>query len=797
MAPTMTGEPRLASEAGQRYLRAANFLAAAQIYLQDNVLLERPLRPDDVKPRLLGHWGTCPGINLVQAALNGLILRRPDADLLLVVGPGHGAAAPLANLYLDGSLAEFAPAYSRDRAGLERFVRAFSWPGGFASHLNPAVPGTIYEGGELGYALATAFGAVLDNPSLVAVCIVGDGEAETGATAAAWHSPKFVDPVGNGLVLPILHLNGFKISNPTVFAAMDDADLRALFTGYGWSPAIVDEPGTGPPGARLEEAVDAAYERIRVLQRQARQDGRAGKVRWPMIVLRSPKGWTGPAEVDDVPVVGTIRAHQVPAGLARTNPVHLAALEAWLRSYRPQELFDPTGAPAPDLVAACPVGERRLGMNRHTRGWEVCRPLERPPLGDSGRAIDGRGTPVASALVQAGDWLAELFRRNEATENLRLVCPDETASNQLGSVFRATGRAFAWPVAAQVARDSAIAADGRVMEILSEHTCLGWLEGYLQTGRHGIFPCYEAFVMVVESMVSQYAKWLKLSNETPWRRPVPSLNILLTSDAWRQDHNGYSHQGPGFINSLLTKKSAIARIYFPPDGNALVSALDHCLTSVGYINLIVATKQPLPQWLSMEEAVDQLDAGAAIWEWASCGDPDRPDVVFAAAGNVLTVEALAAVEVLHAEVPDLSIRFVSVADLMALETDDRHAHGLSLARFTALFTADRPVVFNFHGYPSAIHQLIYKRPHPERFHVHGYEEEGTTTTPFDMLLRNRASRWDLVIAALERLSDRVDGAGAIVARYREKMAAHRRYVETHGADPASITGWRWRGLDSA
>ncbi len=773
-----------------RSLRAANYLAAAQVYLRDNVLLERPLRHEDVKPRLLGHWGTCPGINLVSMALNRLLLAHDDAEVMLVVGPGHGAAAPLASNWLDGTMGEVYPGLGHGRAGLDRFVEGFSWPGGFASHLNPMVPGTIYEGGELGYSLATAFGAVLDDPDLIAACVIGDGEAETGPIATAWHGTKFVDAGANGAVLPILHLNGYKISNPTVFAAMTDEDLTALFTGYGWAPVIVNEPG--PDGSHpIVEAVDAAYRAIRAIQRRVRAGDRGERPAWPMIVLRSPKGWTGPAEIDGVPITGTYRSHQVPAAKARTDATDLAALDAWLRSYRPEELFSADGMPAPDILAACPTGERRLGMAAASRGWTRWRPLDLPGIGIAGVEVTTRGAKTASALQQGGTYLAEVFTRNEATRNFRLVCPDETSSNQLGGVFAATGRAWAWPIPENVAEDCLLSPDGRVMEVLSEHTCQGWLQGYLQTGRHGIFPCYEAFIMVVESMVAQYAKWLKLCHETPWRQPVASLNILLTSDAWRQDHNGYSHQGPGFINSLLQKKAEIARIYLPPDANTFVASLRHCLDSKDHINLLVATKQPQPQWLSLEEADEHMARGASAWTWAGNGAQEHPEVVLASAGTIPTVEMLAAAQILREDLPGLAVRVVNVADLMVLASTVGHPHGLTDEAFIDLFTWNQPVVFAFHGYPSAVHQLIYNRPLQDRFKVRGYIEEGTTTTPFDMLIRNGASRWQLVITALQCLPKRAVEAAPVIEKYTRKLAEHRAYVEEFGEDPAEITAWTW------
>jgi xylulose-5-phosphate/fructose-6-phosphate phosphoketolase len=782
--PVAAGDDPLA-----RYRRAANYLSAAQIYLQDNVLLAEPLRPTHIKERLLGHWGTCPGINLVYAHLNRLARER-DANVLLITGPGHGAAANLANLYLEGTLGEFYPEYGHGRDGLERFVRAFSWPGGFPSHLSPPVPGTIHEGGELGYALSTAFGAALDNPDLLVACIVGDGEAETGPTATAWHGAKFLDPATSGAVLPILHLNEFKISSPTIFATMTDAELDDLFTGYGYAPILVDVEAAGEPDVIMAEAVDQAYEAIRLIQREARA-GAVERWQWPIILLRSPKGWTGPAEIDGVPVEGTYRSHQVPAKDARTNPAHLAVLETWLRSYRPEELFDADGQPEPDILASCPEGDRRLGMNPHTRGWERRRPLGLPPLREHVCVVARPGSTIASALEQAGAFLADVLRHSESERNFRIVCPDETSSNLLGAVFSATDRAYAWPVDEEWARDSHLSPGGRVMEILSEHSCQGWLQGYLQTGRHGLFPCYEAFVTIVDSMANQYGKWLKMSAETPWREPVPSLTYLLTSDTWRQDHNGFSHQGPGFINSLLTKKGSIVRIYLPPDANTLVSTLNHCLASTGYINLVIATKQPLPQWLTMEEAIAHNDAGASIWAWAGQGDAEQPDVVLAGAGNVPTIEVLAAAKLLREELPELAVRVVNVVDLLVLDSVAGHPHRMDDEEFARLFTADRPVIFNFHGYPSAIHQLIYKRSHPQRFHVRGYVEEGTTTTPFDMLVRNQTSRYHIVMEALRRVSGFSSRAAPIIERYERKLREHRRYIEQEGVDPPEIRDWTW------
>lgn len=772
-----------------RYHRAANYLAVAQIYLKDNVLLTEPLRPTHIKDRLLGHWGTCPGINFVYAHLNRLIRER-EANILLITGPGHGAAANLANLYLEGTLSEFYPELTRDRNGLERFVRSFSWPGGFPSHLSPPVPGTIHEGGELGYALSTSFGAALDTPDLIVGCIVGDGEAETGPTATSWHGTKFLDPATSGAVLPIVHLNGFKISSPSIYATMSDAELIDLFEGYGYTPHLVDVEAVSDPDSAMADAMARIYDSIVAIQRRARA-GERERWLWPMLILRSPKGWTGPAEIDGVPIEGTFRAHQVPAKDAATNPEHLKVLETWLRSYRPEELFDADGCPASDILATCPDGERRIGMNLHTRGWQLRQPLVLPSLLDFALPVEHPGAITASALECAGEYLAEVLRRSESERNFRIVCPDELASNLLGAVFTATDRAYAWPVEAARASDSQLAPDGRVMEILSEHTCQGWLQGYLQTGRHGLFPCYEAFVTIVDSMANQYAKWLKMSAETPWREPVPSLTYLLTSDTWRQDHNGYSHQGPGFINTLLTKKLSVVRIYLPPDANTLVSTLDHCLASTGYINLVIATKQPLPQWLTMEEAIAHNAAGASIWPWAGHGDQEHPDVVLAAAGNVPTIEAVAAAKLLREELPELSVRVVNVDDLLVLDSVAGNPHRMDDAEFERLFTTDRPVIFNFHGYPSAIHQLIYKRANPQRFHVRGYVEEGTTTTPFDMLVRNQTSRYHLMMEALRRVAGFSSRAAPIIEHYERKLREHRRYIEAEGVDPPEIRDWTW------
>ncbi len=768
------------------YRRATNFLAAAQVYLRANVLLREPLHAEHIKPRLLGHWGTAPGINLVYAHLNRAIFER-DASVMLVTGPGHGAAANLANHYLDGSLAEFYPDMTRDAAGLERFVRGFSWPGGFPSHLVPGTPGTIYEGGELGYSLATAAGAAMDNPDLVVACIVGDGEAETGPLAASWNVNRFLDPRTSGALLPILHANGFKISSATITGTMTDGELVALFEGYGWEPLVASGADEGMD-VRMAKAIDRAFDRIAEIQSAARGGEPVLRPRWPMIVLRTPKGWTGPSEIDGRPVEGSHRSHQVPAADLRTNPAHLAVVEAWLRSYGPEELFDDHGRPIDRVLSVTPSGGARMGMNRHAIGGRVRRALDLPDAQVAAVTVPQPGSTDAGALEQVGVYLAEVLRRSEDERNFRIFCPDELESNKLGATLKATSRAFTWT---EDAADSHYAPDGRVIEVLSEHLCEGFLEGYLKTGRHGIFPCYEAFIQIADSMIAQFAKWLKVESEVDWRPRISSLNILLTSDAWRQDHNGYSHQNPGFINSLLTKKGSVLRITLPPDANTLVETVERCLRSVGYINLVIATKQPLPQWLTIEQAKVHASAGASIWRWASTDDGVDPDVILASAGMVPTNEILAAAELLRQDVPDMRVRAVNVMDLMRLDSRGGHPHALPDDKFEELFTRDKHVVFSFHGYPSAIHQLISARREPTRFHVKGYVEEGITTTPFDMLVLNGVSRYQLAIEALRRSGMHLPGAVAAIDRYLLRLEDHQRYIVEHGEDPEDITAWRW------
>ena len=770
----------------RRYRRATNFLAAAQVYLQANALLREPLSADHVKPRLLGHWGAAPAINLVYAHLDRLVKER-GTEVLLITGPGHGAAANLANHYLDGSLAEFYPDMTRDGAGVERFVRAFSWPGGFPSHLTPGTPGTIHEGGELGYALSTAFGAAMDNPDLLVACIVGDGEAETGPTAASWNGNRFLDPKTGGVVLPILDVNGYKINSATITGTMSDDELVTQFSGYGWEPLIVSGADDSVDN-QMADALNRSMELIDGIQRRARAGERVMQPRWPMIVLRTPKGWTGPKEIDGKKVEGSFRSHQVPGGDLRTNPDHLAIVETWLRSYRPEELFDVDGSPAADLLDFVPQGDARLGMSDYAIGGRERRALDLPDASIVALPVGAPGATDAGALEQVGEYLREVMVRSEAERNFRIFCPDELESNKLGAVLDVTGRAHTW----SDDPDSRFSPDGRVVEVLAEHLCEGFLEGYLKTGRHGLFPCYEAFIQIVDSQIAQYAKWLKVSRETPWRLPLASLNILLTSDAWRQDHNGYSHQNPGFINSLLTKKGTVLRITLPPDANTLTETVARCLRSTGYINLVIATKQPLPQWLSMDEAKEHATAGASIWRWASTDEGIDPDVVMAAAGMAPTNEVLAAIDLLEEDVPDLRVRMVNVMDLMRLESRRSHPHALEAEPFNALFTADKPVVFSFHGYPSAIHQLISARANPTRFHVRGYVEEGITTTPFDMLIRNGASRYQLAIEAIRRSGRGESREGArAMDRYLLMIEDHRQYIVEHGRDSEEITSWRW------
>ncbi len=782
-------------EAIARYRRTTNYLSAAQIYLRDNVLLRTPLQPEHIKDRLLGHWGTSPGINLIYTHLNRLI-RQHDLNMFLITGPGHGAPANLANLYLEGTLQEYYPELTLDLAGLGRFIRRFSWPGGFPSHLYPGVPGTIHEGGELGYALATAFGAVMDNPDLIVACIVGDGEAETGPTATAWHSTKYLDPAESGAVVPILHLNGYKISNPTIFGTMGDEELLELFTGYGYRVRIVEDQDLD---ADLWTSLDWAYDEIRRIQQAARLQRRINQPRWPMLILRSLKGWTGIKEIDGEPVEGSFRSHQVPAKDAKTNPQSLRLLEDWLRSYHPEQLFDEEGRPAPDVLTQCPKGHRRMGSNPHTFGGRIRRDLDLPDISDHAVPVEEvytkggcrRGEKSIGNVAQLAEYLKEVVRRNP--KSFRIFSPDELESNQLGKVLEVTQRDYQWPVKPH---DSHIGPDnGRVLEILSEHTCQAWLQGYLLTGRHGLFPSYESFLGIVTTMMDQYAKFLKMSEEIPWRLPVASLNYLETSTLWRQEHNGFSHQSPGFINTILNKKPGLLRVYLPPDANCLISTVDHCLRSKNYVNLVIANKAPMPQWLSMPDAIAHCRAGASVWQWASIDDGVDPDVVLVGIGDSPTLEVMAAAHILRSEMPELRVRVVNVTDLLVLEEESEHPHGLDAEMFAALFTLDRPVIINFHGYPSAVKQLLFGRPNIHRFRINGYREEGTTTTPFDMSVRNGTSRFHLILQAIRMAvahNSRVAArASERVHHYEYVLADHRRFIQENGKDPEEIANWEW------
>ena len=767
------------------YWRAANYLTVGQIYLLDNPLLREPLRADHIKPRLLGHWGTSPGLNLLYTHLARVINQR-DLNMIFVTGPGHGGPAIVANTWLEGTYSELYPSVSRDESGMRRLFRQFSFPGGIPSHVAPEVPGSIHEGGELGYSLMHAYGAAFDNPDVVVACVVGDGEAETGPLAASWPSNVFLNPARDGAVLPVLHLNGYKIANPTVLARIPEEDLVNLMRGYGYEPRVVAGNDPREVHQKLAATLDASLDEIAEIQRRARLDGTVERPRWPMIILRTPKGWTGPAVVDGVPVEGTFRAHQVPLSRVRENPEHLAMLEAWLRSYRPEELFDATGAPVPRVSAVPPRAERRMSANPRTNGGAVLRDLVLPDFQDYGVAVTRPGAPASEPTRVLGDFVRDVITANP--DRFRLFGPDEVASNRLGAAFEVTDRAFDAEI---IPGDDHLSPDGRVMEVLSEHLCQGWLEGYLLTGRHGIFTSYEAFIHVVDSMVNQHAKWLKVTRTIPWRRPIASLNYLLSSHVWRQDHNGFSHQDPGFIDHIVNKKAEIVRVYLPPDTNTLLSTMDHCLRSRHYINVVVAAKQPTPAWLSMDEAVLHCRRGLGIWDWASTAGDEEPDVVLACAGDVPTMETLAAAQLLRQHLPDLRVRVVNVVDLMRLQPESEHPHGLPDAQFDAIFTTDRPVIFAFHGYPTLVHRLTYRRTNHRNLHVRGYKEEGTTTTPFDMVMLNDLDRFHLVIDTI----DRVPGLAARAAQLRQEMVDARQrcrdYTREHGEDDPRISGWQW------
>ena len=767
------------------YWRAANYLSVGQIYLLDNPLLREPLRPEHTKPRLLGHWGTTPGLNFVYAHLNRLI-KQHDLDMIFVCGPGHGGPAVVANTYLEGTYSELYPNVSQNAEGMQRLFKQFSFPGGIPSHASPETPGSIHEGGELGYSLAHACGAVFDNPDLIASVVVGDGEAETGPLATSWHFNKFINPACDGAVLPILHLNGYKIAGPTVLARIPRQELIELLQGYGYAPYVVEGHDPEPTHQLLAATLEKVLAEIRTIQKTARTGGFKDRPRWPMIVLVTPKGWTGPKVVDGKQIEGTFRAHQVPVLDVRTNPEHLAILEAWMRSYRPDELFDADGRLVAELAALAPTGQRRMGANPHANGGVLLRDLLMPDFQTYAADVPQPGTEMASATGALGRFLRDIARQN-ATSFL-LFGPDETSSNKLDAVFEVTNRRS---TAVILPNDDHVAPDGRVMEVLSEHMCQGWLEGYLLTGRHGFFSCYEAFVHIVDSMFNQHAKWLEVTAAIPWRRPIASLNYLLTSHVWRQDNNGFTHQDPGFIDVVLNKKPAVVRVYFPPDVNTLLSVADHCLRSRHYVNVIVSGKNPELQWFDVEAAKHQCEAGLGILEWASNDQGAKPDVVFACAGDVPMLETLAAVDLLRKHIPDLKIRTVNVIDIMKLQPPSEHPHGLSDNEFDSIFSTDAPIIFAFHGYPYLIHRLTYRRHGHDNMHVRGYKEEGSTTTPFDMTVRNDLDRFHLAGDAIDRIPGLQDRAAHVKQLFRDRLAAHKEYIERVGEDMPEIRDWRW------
>jgi xylulose-5-phosphate/fructose-6-phosphate phosphoketolase len=770
------------------YWRAANYLSVGQIYLLDNPLLTRPLTRDHIKPRLLGHWGTTPGLNFIYVHLNRVI-KEHDLSVIYIAGPGHGGPAIVANVYLEGTYSEFYPNVSQDEEGMKRLFVQFSFPGGIPSHVAPETPGSIHEGGELGYALSHAFGAVFDNPDLIAACVIGDGEAETGALATSWHSNKFLNPVTDGAVLPILHLNGYKIANPTVLARIPREELDQLLRGYGYVPHYVEGRDPELMHQQMAGTLDVVVKEIRDSQRQAREKGFKERPRWPMIVLRSPKGWTCPAEIDGKKCEDYWRSHQVPMG-DMDKPGHVKILEQWLKSYRPEELFEKDGRFKPELAELAPRGDRRMGANPHANGGLLLKDLRMPAFQDFAVEVPAPGATVAEATRIQGKFLAEVMKRNLGAKNFRVFSPDENASNRWQDIFAVTKRGF---VGQTLPIDDNIAPDGRVMEMLSEHQCQGWLEGYLLTGRHGFFNCYEAFIHIIDSMFNQHAKWLKVCGHIPWRRPIASLNYLLSSHVWRQDHNGFSHQDPGFIDHVVNKKADVIRVYLPPDANCLLSVTDHCLRSRNYVNVIVAGKQPAPQWLTMDQAIKHCEAGIGIWEWASNDRGGEPDVVMACCGDVPTLETLAAVDLLRRYLPDIKVRVVNVVDLMTLQPCTEHPHGLSDHDFDVLFTKDRPVVFAFHGYPWLIHRLTYRRTDHSNFHVRGYKEEGTTTTPFDMCVLNELDRFHLVADVIDRVPSLGTRAAYAKQAIRDALIDHRHYITRRGEDDPRIVGWKWGG----
>ncbi|MCV3214352.1 phosphoketolase family protein [Plectonema radiosum NIES-515] len=770
------------------YWCAANYLSVGQIYLLDNPLLTEPLKQEHVKPRLLGHWGTTPGLNFIYVHLNRVI-KKNDLNTIYIAGPGHGGPGLVANTYLEGTYSEYYPNISPDAEGMKKLFKQFSFPGGIPSHVAPETPGSIHEGGELGYSLSHAYGAAFDNPDLIVACVIGDGEAETGPLAASWHSNKFLNPVHDGAVLPILHLNGYKIANPTVLARISHEELESLFVGYGYKPYFVEGSDPEIVHQLMAATLDTVIQEIKEIQEDARSNGFTERSRFPMIILRTPKGWTGPKEVDGKKTEDFWRSHQVPFGEIATKPAHLKLLEEWMRSYKPEELFDINGTLIPELAELAPKKQRRMGDNPHANGGILLRDLKMPDLKNYAVEVDKPGAVVAEATKVMGKFLRDVMKLNSQQRNFRIVGPDETQSNRLDAVFEVTQRAWDAEI---LPEDEKLSPDGRVMEILSEHTCQGWLEGYLLTGRHGFFSCYEAFIHIIDSMFNQHAKWLKTTRHIPWRRAIASLNYLLTSHVWRQDHNGFSHQDPGFIDHVVNKKSEVIRVYLPPDANTLLSVTDHCLRSRNYVNVIVAGKQPALQYLDMEAAIKHCSKGIGIWEWASNDKGFEPDVVMGCAGDVPTLETLAAVDILRQNFPDLKVRVVNVVDLMTLQPQSEHPHGLSDKDFDSLFTTDKPVIFAFHAYPWLIHRLTYRRTNHNNFHVRGYKEEGTTTTPFDMVVLNELDRFSLVDDVIDRVPKLGYKAAYVKQMMHDKLISHKLYINEHGDDMPEIRHWKWQ-----
>jgi len=771
------------------YWRAANYLSVGQIYLYDNPLLTEPLKLDHIKPRLLGHWGTTPGLNFIYVHANRLI-KKYDLNMIYICGPGHGGPGMVANTYLEGVYSEIYTNIPQNAEGMKRLFTQFSFPGGIPSHAAPETPGSIHEGGELGYSILHAYGAVFDNPDLIALCVVGDGESETGALATSWHSDKFLDPVHDGAVLPVLHLNGYKIAGPTVLARIPNPELADLLSGYGYKPYFVEGHEPIEMHQKMAETMETAIREIRDIQANARERSETGRPKWPMIVLRSPKGWTGPKEVDGLQIEGTFRAHQVPVTDFATKPAHIKILEDWMRSYRPEELFDENGALRAEFAELAPKGDRRMGANPHANGGLLLKDLRLPDFCGYAVPVPHPGQSIGEATRVVGDMLRDIVKMNRDARNFRIMGPDETASNRLGAVMEVTNRVFEGEI---LPNDDHVAHEGRVMEVLSEHMCQGWLEGYLLTGRHGFFSCYEGFIHIVDSMFNQHAKWLKVTRRIPWRRPIASLTYLLTSHVWRQDHNGFSHQDPGFIDHVVNKKADVVRVYLPPDANTLLSVVDHCLRSRHYVNVIVAGKQPALQWLDMEAAIKHCTAGIGIWEWASNDQGGEPDVVMACCGDIPTLETLAAVDYLRRETPDIKIRVVNVVDLMTLQPPSEHPHGISDRDFDSIFTVDKPIVFAFHGYPWLIHRLTYRRHNHADLHVRGYKEEGTTTTPFDMTVLNEVDRLHLAMDVIDRVPRLQKSAAHQKQQLRNKLIEHKLYISRYGQDLPEIQNWQWPG----